>query len=522
MGEVAVPTVDPSDTGSRPPVRRGVPWWRPTAVVVAGSLMVRVALAHAGNGYRPTHVRPSMWHLLEADQLAANPFAPLWDVHTTPPLFNVAVGVLLRWSPLPESTTFRLVFVAGGLFGAVALCHVLMAVGCRWWVASLTAVVTFSKPAVLAVETYVAHESLVVPLLMGTVWAVAAYARRRTLGRYGLVLLAATALVLMRALFTPLWLVAVAAVLLAWPPEAVDRRHLVLVTALPFVVVLGVMTKNQVRFGTFSLSSWAGMNLSRAALTPLGDETIERMVADGELSPLARITWFSPYEEYEPLFGACETDFGTRVLDDPAKDDGSAAFPNANYNAACYLPVYEQAMTDSLSAIRHQPGVYARTVWASSLLYMSDTRRAYELGALGGTTAEILDRAHALMNLERTTTARYPSLFPVPADVQLTLVAGLVLVVGAGARSLRRRLRGTATARDLVAVVVAVTVLNVTAVGITFDAFENGRFREPLDPLVFGALLAGGLESAVRAWQRRRAPAPGQVPAAPEPVDQRG
>jgi hypothetical protein len=73
-----------------------------------------------------------------------------------------------------------------------------------------------------------------------------------------------------------------------------------------------------------------------------------------------------------------------------------------------------------------------------------------------------------------------------------------------------------------VAVVVAVTVLNVTAVGITFDAFENGRFREPLDPLVFGALLAGGLESAVRAWQRRRAPAPGQVPAAPEPVDQRG
>ena len=60
------------------------------------------------------------------------------------------------------------------------------------------------------------------------------------------------------------------AALLAWPPAAVDRRRVVLVTALPFVVVLGLMTKNQVRFGTFSLSSWAGMNLSRS-LSPLGE-----------------------------------------------------------------------------------------------------------------------------------------------------------------------------------------------------------------------------------------------------------
>jgi len=279
------------------------------------------------------------------------------------------------------------------------------------------------------------------------------------------------------------------------------------------------MTKNQVRFGTFSLSSWAGMNLSRAALSPLGDERTERMIAAGELSPQARIMWFSQYEAYEPLFGPCATDFGTRALDDPVKDDASAAFPSANYNAACYVPAYEQAMTDSLAAIRHEPGVYARTVWASSLMYLSDTRRSHELGALGGSTAEVLQKAHALMNLERTTLARYPNVYPLPADVQLTLVVGLAVAVAAGARSLHRRWRGTATARDLVAVVVALTVVNVTAVGVTFDAFENARFREPLDPLVFGALLAGGLELAARAWQRRRAPAPADVEAVPEPVD---
>lgn len=521
MVEVAASTDEPSRAGPGVPhvAAGGVPWWWPPALVVAGSLVVRVALERAGNGFRSTHLHPSMWHLLETDQLIANPFAPLWDVHTTPPLFNVAVGVLLRWSPLPEGATFRLVFVAGGLFGAVALCQVLRAMGCRWWVASLTAVVVFSKPALLAFETYVAHESFVVPLLMGTVWAVAAYARQRTIGRYGLVLLAATALVLTRALFTPLWLVAVVAALLAWPPAAVDRRRVVLVTALPFVVVLGLMTKNQVRFGTFSLSSWAGMNLSRAALSPLGDERTERMIAAGELSPQARIMWFSQYEAYEPLFGPCATDFGTRALDDPVKDDASAAFPSANYNAACYVPAYEQAMTDSLAAIRHEPGVYARTVWASSLMYLSDTRRSHELGALGGSTAEVLQKAHALMNLERTTLARYPNVYPLPADVQLTLVVGLAVAVAAGARSLRRRWRGTATARDLVAVVVALTVVNVTAVGVTFDAFENARFREPLDPLVFGALLAGGLELAARAGQRRRAPAPADVEAVPEPVD---
>ncbi len=453
-----------------------------------------------------------MWHLLQVDDLAARPFAPLWDVHTTPPLFNVAVGAVLRYSPLSEAHSFRLLFVAGALFGAVALCQILRAVGVRWWLAALVATVVYSKPSLLSAETYVSHESFVTPYLMGTVWAVAAYARRPSLGRYGLVLAAATLLVMTRALFSPVWLVAVVAAMLVMRRPPGDLRRLAIVTALPVLVIVGVMAKNQVRFGTFMLSSWAGMNLSRTTITPLGVDRIEEMIADGELSPMARIQWFSPYGEYEELMGPCDTDFGIAALDDPLKDESTTGRPVANYNAACYVPVYQQAMEDSLAAIRHEPGIYARAVRANGMMYLSDIDRSYNLGRLEGPTAGVLTRGHDVLGLEYSVVVQYPNIIPLPADVQLTSALALVVVGVAGLRAVRRRAHGTSTDGDLVVVVVAVTVVMVTLLGVTFDAFENGRFREPLDPLLLGAVFGGGLEWLARAVDRRRAAGAGPAP----------
>jgi hypothetical protein len=498
----------PEPAGTATGARRGrdrVPWWWAPALAGTGALLVRVAVHLDGNGYRPTHVHPSMWHLLEARELAARPFAPLWDVHTSPPLFSTAVAVLLRWSPLPEDQTFRLAFTVGGVFAAVALCEVLRAVGCRWWIAALTAVVALSKPAHISAELYVSHEAFVTPMVVGLLWAVAAYARRPSLGRYGVVLTAATLLTLTRALFHPLWLVLVIVAVAVMRRPPVDLRRVAAVGALPLVLVVALMAKNEVRFGTFSLSSWAGMNWSRAAVYPLGHERVERMIAAGELSPQARVMWFSPYEDYERLHGPCDAHFGTSALDAPVKAESDAGVPAANYNAACFVPVYEQALEDSVAAVRHAPGIYARTVGASTLMYLTDTRRGEDLGALEGTTGDTLNRVHDVINLERYVRVWYPNVYPLRTDVQLTSILGIVVVLVAGARAVRRRRRGTATDGDVVVVVAALTVAFVTVVGVGFDAFENGRFREPLDPLLLGAVLGGGIEAAARALDRRRA-----------------
>jgi hypothetical protein len=390
----------------------------------------------------------------------------------------------------------------------VALCQVLRALGCRWWIASVVASLMFTKPAVMAFEYYVAQESLVLPLLYGTLWALARYVRAPSLGRLAVVLGLATALVLTRALFSPLWLLGLVAVVLALRPPPVGWRRLAAVAVLPFLLVGGFMAKNQLRFGTFELSSWMGMNLSRVAVLPLGTDRTRELIDEGVLSEAAIVGPFRSYDAYEPYLGPCESDHhGTPVLDDPSKDDGTW-FENPNFNATCYIPVYDQAWSDALAAIRHEPRTYARAVGANVVVYLSDggdgSSRA---GWVGGRFASVLTQLHDLLGLEVTRSATYPNVWTYRYDVVLTFVLGLAVVTVAAVRAVRRRIRGTATGRDALVLAVAWTALSVSAVSVLADAFENARFRAPLDPLVIGIVVAGAAEALARAVAARRSPA---------------
>jgi hypothetical protein len=358
--------------------------------------------------------------------------------------------------------------------------------------------VVFSDPYLIGFDTFLAQESFAIPMLMALAWAVAAHAKRPTLGRYALVLTAGSLLVLTRAMFHPVWLVAVVAGLAILRPPPVEARRLVLVSALPFVLITGVMVKNQIRFGTFSLSSWAGMNLSRVAVAPLGDEARERLIDEGVLSPMADVAAFQPYDQYAPYVESCDADFGSRALDEPLKARTGTTFFNVNFNYACFVPVYQQAQRDALAAIRHEPRAYARSVGANAILFVSESPGPPYLGGLTSGPADVLRWAHRVIDLQVTTTVSYPRLWSQRAYVQLSLVPGLAIVtiagMGAAWRALRRRTRG----QDVLALFVAITVANVAMVSVLMDAFETTRFHAPLDPLVYGAVFGGGLELLLR------------------------
>jgi hypothetical protein len=485
----------------------------PPAVVVAGVLAARAAVLTTGDRFHADHLHPpSMWHLLDPDIMRANPFVALWDVHTTPPLFNFLVGGVLAWSPERDALSLQVLFTAGGVFGALALYSVVRLAGCRAWVAIATALLVFCDPYLIGFETYLSHEAFAIPMLMAVVWSTAAYAARPSGRRLALVLASGLILVMTRAMFHPLWFAMVVATIVVVRAPPLPRLRLAAACALPFLVIGGFMVKNEVRFGTFSLSSWGGMNLARVALIPLGDEERQRMVDAGVLSKAARVQPFSPYEDYAPYVPPCRAHYGTPALDRPMKAEPSS-FPNINFNYACYVPVYQQEGHDAIVAIRHHPGWYARSVVASSELFVSQQRGTPELGGLHGRAAGVLYAAYGVVHLRRHTLARYPHVYPLPADYELGFVPGLVVVVGFGLRAARRAWRRTAGATDLVALVVAETVVIISLICVLADAFENGRFRGPLNPLVYGTLYACGLEFLARLVDRRRRAAPaGETP----------
>jgi len=246
------------------------------------------------------------------------------------------------------------------------------------------------------------------------------------------------------------------------------------------------------------------------ALIPLGQDERDRMVDAGILSDAARELPFSRYEAYAPHVPPCEAHFGTGVLDRATKPEPSP-LPNANYNYACFVPIYRQEGHDAVVAIRRHPGWYARSVGANVQLFLSNPRGNPKLGDLEGGGARTLDRAYAVVQLRGHTMALYPHLFPIVADYQVSFVVGVLLVLALAGRAARRAVRRQATATDLVALVVGETVVVISLICLLADAFESGRFRAPLNPLVYGTLFACVLEGIARVVDARKqgaAPAP--------------
>jgi len=486
---------------------------------VAALLAVRVVLWATGNHFSTNHIEPyEMWHLPPPEAMRSNPFGALWDQHSQPPLFAVFVGLVLRWSPLPDALSLQILFTAAACLAALALFDILRLCGVRRWVAAVAAVVVFCDPILVGYELVLYHEPVVVPLVTFVIWTVARYAARPTLGRLGLMLATATVLVLTRAVFVPLWLVALVVVVLAVRRPQADWRRVGALVALPLVLLGGFMVKNQVRFGTWALASWQGMNLERVVMrTVVSPAERDRLIADGTLSPAAGVEPFAEYDQYAPYFPDCEAHFGSQMLDQPDKPNATLGY-RANYNYACFVPVYQQAQRDAIAAIRAEPGTYLHTVGTSAVLFVSDPRYGPGWSGLVGRPAGVLEAIYRVVpGAQWSTTVTYPNYFPIAADVQLTVILAIPLAIALGARSLVRGLRGRATARDVVLAVGGMTVAYITLASVLLDGFENARFRAPLDPLLYGLVIGGGLEAALRWWSARRAPAePVAEPAEPD------
>jgi len=133
---------------------------------VAALLAVRVVLWATGNHFSTNHIEPyEMWHLPPPEAMRSNPFGALWDQHSQPPLFAVFVGLVLRWSPLPDALSLQILFTAAACLAALALFDILRLCGVRRWVAAVAAVVVFCDPILVGYELVLYHEPVVVPLV---------------------------------------------------------------------------------------------------------------------------------------------------------------------------------------------------------------------------------------------------------------------------------------------------------------------------------------------------------------------
>lgn len=472
-------------------------------IVVAGFVAIVVSLKLNHAGLHESEISSS-WQLDSVDNLMANPFTSTWYRHVQPPLYNLYIGSVLRWSPFPPIGTIYVLSLATLLAAGLLLSDLLM----RWrvhpWAAGLIAAFAIAGPNLLSTIVISSYEVPVMAMLVLSFWLFQRYLDDPRPGLLVGLSVALTAASLTRSLLHPVWVIGF--LLIAVVARRVPARVTAAAFAIPIVLIGGWMVKNMVMFDTATTSSWLGFNLQRGVVAPMAKSDVDRSVADGDITGLATVEPWQKLEVYEEWGDDCvPTDRHPSLSDETWK----IKVGGANFNHECYLPLYAEAQENALTLIRKYPGRYLRTRLAitPSSFAMSEvgvdtaTRSPAGTGRPSRTWMDSMGdvvlvpmTVHLGMDDWNLPFFRVPEL---TFRISLTLVVASLFLLARGflaiSRLVRSGLRDGPRSWDtgeLLWLVVAGTAVLVIVVGNLIEFGENGRFRATLDPFLLAMPLA--------------------------------
>jgi len=428
------------------------------------------------------------WHFIEPALLANRLGESLLHLHAQPPLFNAWLGLYDKIFGEGMAVAFGLSYLALGVVLCVKMLAMARALDVPVWPRTIGVAIVCTSPSVLLYEHFLLYAYPVAVLLT---WSAASLHRALEQGRgrdwwvfAGLV----AAVVLMRALYHPVWLLLVlaGAVWASWRVHGSGRK--VLAPALAALLVVGaVLAKNHALFGQATLSSFSGMNLSRVVLDRMDADERADWVARGVLSPWAATGAFKPLPDYVPAPPATRT--GVALLDRPFKADGSV-----NFHHQAYLRISDQLRQDSLAVIRQRPGVYLSSVGQNLM-------RTLHPASTYAPLAAARERIAPLVAVYEPVLGWPPWLGA--TGVWIVLLPAILIATGVSIW----RGRGAVGPRWVLTAYLAGCIVYVVAVGALMERTENMRFRFDVEPMIWLLLLAA-LQEAWRAARARWWPAP--------------
>ena len=411
-------------------------------------------------GYNQSYLQ-----MLDPEMLTGHLWQSLFYLHAQPPALNLIAGLALKWFPLNHPAAMSWPWKAMGFATAAAMLVLMCDLALPVWLALLVTIVFMLSPESVLYENwfYATYPSICL-LALGAM-SLARFLRGGRFG-WGVAFLGLIALLIVaNSSFQLVWFVAALVILnLAAPRRMAPLRRASVIIGL---LIAALYLKNWVLFGSFSTSSWFGMNLASmsTAHDDFGDR--ERLVKDGTLSHSALIVPFSKLSDYGPGVAAPLT--GIRALDVASKADGSI-----NFNNLAYVKLAQQYGKDARWIILHRPRVYLASLETT---FTNQLQPASDYGILDTNRGRIVwwNRIYDRALLVR------------PAgevSISLVFLVGFPLLWASSIVWLWRdyKTRGTLGVEGLVILFMTSTILYVTAVAIFLNFTENDRLRAPIDP----------------------------------------
>ncbi len=422
------------------------------------------------------------WQFLPVRLLRTRLLESVWHLHAQPPLFNLYLGSVLKLAGDQHAMAFHAVSMLlglGVLLGGFALMRRL---GVRALAAAVLSLGLVTSPAFVAYENWLFYSLPMAFLLLASAFLLEGLLRRGGLAWGGAFFGVLFVIGASRSLFHLAWFVAIVTGLLLARPRL--RGTLLRSAALPLLLLLALYAKNAALFGSFGLSSWLGMNLARLSVGEMAQEEREDWIADGRLSPASREVPFSPPDHYpEGLFQV-----PPRFARVPALASLEKLNESVNFNHYGYLRVSDLYRTDALEVMRHDPGLYLRSVAQAWQIYF---RSPSSLQFLGVENRRVL--ATAFDVYDYACFGRFPWVGAPrgergEADFSgaryLALLLGLPLLVAFGVLvAVGRAGAGLDSNQRLVVGYLCFNIAWVALFGNLLELGENNRFRFETDPL---------------------------------------
>ncbi len=418
------------------------------------------------------------WQFIDPQLLRTNLLESLYYLHSQPPLFNLFLGIVVKLSGGHEAFTFHVIFIAFGLTLSISLYLVMTNLGLPDKLSSILTIIFVASPSCLLYEDFLFYTYPIAAVLCLSALVLHRYLKFGRFRHLAIFFALLASLVLTRSIFHLIWFV-VLTVPLIWLGRN-NWKKIALAAGVPFLLCFLLYVKNAHEFGSFSSSTWFGMNFARLTTWRLPLSERYKLIGQGKISTLSVVKPFRKLETYQrhshvPLADST----GISVLDQTQKSTGAP-----NLNNLTYINISRQYLQDALYVLPRYPGTYLGSLFESLLIYFVPTS-SYSFLKDNREMIGIVDRVYNLILCGQLQYEKEITDDRTFFNTGLLTALGYLVVIVYGFLLVRQALRRKPVnfPNALTLLFIWLNLVYVTTVGNAFELGENNRFRFVVDPL---------------------------------------
>ena len=421
------------------------------------------------------------WQFIDPLLLKTDLWRSIYYLHSQPPLLNAFTGIVLQLFPAKYAVVFHISYLFCGIVLMFSIYGLGIKFGFRQWVAVAISIWYILSPVTVIYENWYAYAY---PLTAALCFSAYFLVRFIETGKPFDAILFSIPLALMSltwGLFHLSWLIVCVGIgAFAFLNKRRIKPALWLLLAVALVTIW--YGKNAFVFGSFTASSWGGMNLSKIVTLHIPGEVRTKWIKEGLISDLGRLPPFRSPDTYLKYFPDTPTT-GVPLLDEITYSTG---FPN--FHHLVYIQASDQQMQDAIQMILLAPGQYARTLIRAAYIFFHSASD-YEHVAGIRTPIDRLDTAwNRLFYGQWKKGETFDELGSgsfLFSHISWTLVIGYFFAFVVSSVYLWENHASIVSSPRLILVLFMLwNILFVSVAGNMLDIGENNRFRFVIDPFI--------------------------------------